>query len=337
MVEILDCTLRDGANVVGKGFSAQLTQMIIEGLLKNNIRIIEFGNALGLGAYEEDQSIAPLNDNEYMELAKPYLEQAEIGMFIGCKNVTQARADAAKEAGLKFLRIGANAGDGKKAVDGIQIVKNAGLKCRYAIMKGYLLSPDELLKETLLLQQAGVDEVTIMDSAGMMLPDEVRRYAQKLSQGLDIPIGFHGHNNLGLSVANALAALEGGAKVLDTGLLGMARSAGNCATELLVAVLRRMNMRCDIDFHGLLKFLDDVLIPEMTGQYGYHVAVSPNELVYGYAGCHSSFSGRFEAIASEMGIDLYRLIIEVSQIDRKLPSESLIREIANIIKGGEGR
>ena len=79
---LMDCTLRDGANVVGKGFDARLTKMMIEGLIKSNIKIIEMGNCLGIGAYEANNSIAPLNDQEYLDLVQPYLDQAEMFLIM---------------------------------------------------------------------------------------------------------------------------------------------------------------------------------------------------------------------------------------------------------------
>ncbi len=65
-MRLFDCTLRDGANVVGKGFSAELTNMMLRGMISNNILEIEYGNALGLGAYEHASSIAPLTDEQYL-------------------------------------------------------------------------------------------------------------------------------------------------------------------------------------------------------------------------------------------------------------------------------
>ena len=44
-MQLLDCTLRDGANVVGTGLSRELTTMVIKGLIDSNIKIIEYGNA----------------------------------------------------------------------------------------------------------------------------------------------------------------------------------------------------------------------------------------------------------------------------------------------------
>lgn len=326
-MKVFDCTLRDGANVLGYGFNAKQTTMMIEGLIDCGIYDIEMGNALGLGAYEANNAIAPLTDIEYLELVAPYLDKAEIGMFAGWRNINQANVDLAVKYGLKFLRIGANASEGAMAADAVKLVKAAGLKCRFAMMKGYVLSAEELADEAKMLQDCGLDEITIMDSAGTMMPDQVEQYVAALVSKLDIPVGFHGHNNLGLSVANAIAARRGGAFSFDSGLIGMARSAGNCATELLVAAFQREGFLDEVDLYKLLAFLDAELIPEME-QHGYHTAVKPVDLIYGLAGCHSSFAKMFEQIAEEKQVPLYKLIVEVSKLDQKAPSRELVCEVA---------
>lgn len=333
-MQLLDCTLRDGGNVVGKGFNKELTIMMIEGLIDSNIKVIEMGNCLGIGAYDRDNSISPLNDQQYLNLIKPYLDKAEIGMFIGVKNTTEDNINLAKDNGLHFLRIGANAGDGEKAKDALKYMKKIGLKSNFAMMKGYVLSPQELAREAKMLQSYGLDQVTIMDSAGTMMPHEVRAYVREMVKSLDIPVGFHGHNNMGLSVANALAAYESGASFLDCGLLGMARSAGNLSTESAVVAFKRLGLLEDIDMYRLLHFLRDNLIPAMK-EYHYHTAISPLDLVYGYSGCHSSFGKTFEDVANEFDVDLFKLIIQVSSIDRKNPSKELIIEVAEKIKNSK--
>lgn len=333
-MRLMDCTLRDGANVIGKGFDARLTKMMVEGLIASNIKLIEFGNCLGLGAYEEDNSIAPLNDIEYLELIQPYLCQAEIGMFMGVKNAVEKHIEVGARYHLNFLRIGANAGDGKNACDGIRLVKKYGMKCRYSMMKGYILSPEALAEEAAMLESCGLDEITIMDSAGTMMPHQVSDYVSALVKRVRIPVAFHGHNNLGLSVANALAAEEAGASVFDCGLMGMARSAGNCATELAVAVFQRLDKLQEIDLMKLLHFIDDDLAPAMA-EYGYKAPVQPLDLVYGLSGCHSSFHNRFTEAAEKKGVDLYSLICQVSKIDQKAPSKELIEQIADNISAGK--
>lgn len=331
-IRLMDCTLRDGANVVGKGYSADLTKLIIEGLIRSNIRIIEMGNAHGIGAYKGlNPNEEPLSDEEYLKLAQPYLGKAEIGMFMGVKNASEKNISLAAENGLKFLRMGANAGDGSQTLEGIKLVKKHNIKCRYSLMKAYVLSPHELAEEAKMVADAGLDEITIMDSAGTMLPDEVKEYVCNLKKVLNIPVGFHGHNNLGLSVANALAAEEAGASVFDCGLLGMARSAGNCATELAAAVFQKKGLLKGIDLMTLLDFEDQELIPAMKA-YNYHVAVTPTDLVLGLAGAHSSFTGDFQKIALQKGVNLYRLILEVSKANRKNPSKELMEEVADSMK-----
>lgn len=328
---ILDCTLRDGANIVGKGFSAELTKIMIEGLIKSNIKVIEMGNALGLGAYETNNAIAPLTDLEYLELIQPYISQAEIGMFMGLKNANKKNIELAVKYGIKFLRIGANAGDTNNACEAIRLVRKYGMKCRFSMMKGYVLSADELAAEAKMLCDCGLDEITIMDSAGTMMPNQVKEYISKMVAKIHIPVGFHGHNNLGLSSANALIAVEAGATVIDSGLMGMARSAGNCATEVAVATFQRQGEMQYVDFYTLLDFIDNELAPAMI-EYGYKSAVSPLDLVYGFAGCHSNFAGILESVAKEKNVHLYKLIVKVSEIDQKAPTKELIERIADEMK-----
>lgn len=327
-MQLLDCTLRDGANVVGRGFSAELTTLMIEGLIRNNIRIIEMGNAMGMGM---DQDKSTLTDEQYLDLVSPYLNEAKIGMFIGEKNAVSANIELAASKGLKFLRVGANAGDGGLAEEGIKKIKQAGMEAHYSMMKGYILSSEDLADEAARLESFGVDEVTLMDSAGTMLSEQVFRYITQMVNKVKIPVGFHGHNNLGLSVANALVAEQAGAAVLDCGLMGMARSAGNLATEMAVGVFQRMGKLQDIDFYGLLSFIDDQLAPQMA-TYHYKAAVSPYDLILGLSGCHSSFSSLFEAVARDKEVNLYQLIVEVSKINQKTPSRDLMEQVAKKIR-----
>ena len=182
-----------------------------------------------------------------------------------------------------------------------------------------------------MLQNAGVDRITIMDSAGTMFPQEAVSYVKALKAAVTIPVGFHGHSNLGLSQANALAAVAAGADEIDCGLLGMARSAGNCATELAAATLKKEGYLQDVDLYGLLDYLDQELIPAMK-PYGYHVAVTPTDLMLGLAGCHSNFLPMFRKVAEAENVSLHRLIADVSAVDRKNPSEELLREIARKLK-----
>lgn len=330
-MNLFDNTLRDGGNVVGHGFNAELTLSIVKGLLAAGIQDMELGNCKGLGAYDQLGATNACSDTEYLDILQPYLPQGRIGMFMLAGCAEKAPVQMAADRGLNFLRVGANAGDGAGSVAAVEKVKKAGLICRYSLMKAYVSTPDQLAKEAKMLEDAGVDKITIMDSAGTMFPEDATAYVTALKSAVSIPVGFHGHSNLGLSQANALAAVAAGADEIDCGVLGMARSAGNCATELAAATLQKKGYLPEVDLYKLLAYLEDELIPLME-PWHYHVAVNPTDLVLGLAGCHSNYLPMFRKVAQEEGVSLHRLIVEVSAIDRKAPGEQLIRQVAGQIK-----
>lgn len=330
-MKLFDNTLRDGGNVVGHGFSLELTESMVRGLLNAGIQDIELGNCKGLGAYDMLNATKAPRDEEYFEVLKPYLHKGRIGMFMLAKCANAEKVKSAADAGLNFLRVGANASDGKESLEAVRMVKEYGLICRYSLMKAYVSTPEELAAEAKMLQDAGVDKITIMDSAGTMFPSDATAYVTALKKAISIPVGFHGHSNLGLSQANALAAVAAGADEIDCGLLGMARSAGNCATELAAATLKKVGYLQYVDLYSLLDYLDQELIPAME-PYGYHVAVNPTDLMLGLAGCHSNFLPMFRKVAEEEGVSLLKLIADVSAIDRKNPPESLLREVSEKLK-----
>ena len=164
-----------------------------------------------------------------------------------------------------------------------------------------------------------------------MMPDDVKRATECCKNAVKIPVAFHCHNNLGLSAANAIAAYESGADILDCGLMGMARSAGNLPTEAAVAFMQKYGEFKDIDLYAMLNGIDQRLLPAME-KHSYHDAIPPYDLILGVSGAHSSFGKTFKAVAKDTGVDLYKLIVEVSKINRKNPSEDLMREVAEKIK-----
>ena len=176
-----------------------------------------------------------------------------------------------------------------------------------------------------------IDEITLMDPAGCMFPEEVSAAVEAMKKAVKVPIGFHCHANMGMCAANAMAAWRSGADILDCGLLGMARSAGNMPTELATALMQKQGQCSELDLYGLLHYLDRELIPAME-QNGYTTMLKPKDLILGYSGCHSAFVKTFTAVAKDTGVDLYRLIVETSALDRKDPDEALMRQVAALLK-----
>lgn len=176
-----------------------------------------------------------------------------------------------------------------------------------------------------------IDEITLMDPAGCMFPEEVSAAVEAMKKAVKVPIGSHCHANMGMCAANAMAAWRSGADILDYGLLGMARSAGNMPTELATALMQKQGQCSELDLYGLLHYLDRELIPAME-QNGYPTMLKPKDLILGYSGCHSAFVKTFTAVAKDTGVDLYRLIAETSALDRKDPDEALMGQVAASLK-----
>ena len=112
--------------------------------------------------------------------------------------------------------------------------------------------------------------------------------------------------------------------------MGMARSAGKYSTEIITAIILKLGKLDYVDFYSLIHFIDYELEMAMK-EHGYRVPVEPIDLIYCFAGCHSSFAKRFADIAKAKNVDLFKLIVEVSKIDRKAPSVELIEKVADTL------
>ena len=192
-------------------------------------------------------------------------------------------------------------------------------------MKSYASAPFEILKQALKVQASGAQRVSVVDSAGGMLPDHVAKYVDVLVKGLDVPIGFHGHNNLLLANANSLVAVQHGADMVDTTLRGMGRGGGNAQTESTLAILEKVGMPVGIDPMVVAEIAARYVAPKPINLKG----ADEYELVLGYAQFHSSNTAKVRAIADEYAVDAHRLIIEVSRYDLENPSDELIKEAAS--------
>ena len=326
--DIIDVTLRDGSNAVDFQFSKEETFGIVSGLVKAGIRWIELGHGYGLNASHVSKP-ARETDETYITTAR---EAAGSGAKIGCFfSLGKGRVEDlynAKGWGLDFVRIGPNAemDDIERAVPYVQEAKKAGLIAHACVRKAYVATPDEFARQVVRLAEAGCDHAMIMDSAGTLLPNQVREYVYACKDALrgntGIKIGFHGHDNMGLAVANSLAAVEAGVDSVDTCLGGLGRSAGNANTASVVAALKRMGCCRDLDLNAIMD-LTDTFIGDRA-----RATLETIALTYGYAGFHSAFSGVMKKAAAKYGVDPRTLVIESCRVDRVNPTEALFDELA---------
>ena len=330
--DLIDVTLRDGSNAVDFQFSREDTYGIVSGLANAGVKWIEMGHGYGLNAYKV-KTPSKETDEVYIRTAREAAgDKAKIGCFFSLGIATNDDLYRAKDWGLDFVRIGPNAcfEDIDWAIPYVKEAKKAGLIAHCCLRKAYVATPNDFAKQVQMLADAGCDHAMIMDSAGNLMPDQVKEYVHAckdaLRGNLSIKIGFHGHDNMGLANANSLAAVEAGVDSIDTCLKGLGRSAGNANTEYMVAILKRIGA-CDIDLNAVMD-LGDRYIGNKARE-----ALDSIALTYGYAGFHSAFTGIMMKAAKKYNIDPRSLVIASCKVDKVNPTEALFEELAAQIAG----
>ena len=167
-----------------------------------------------------------------------------------------------------------------------------------------------------------------MDSAGAYLPADVTRRIDTLVNALDIPVGFHAHNNLGMGIANSVAAVEAGATIIDGSARGFGAGAGNAQLEVLVAVFQQMGFETGID---LYKMLDAADLAEKT-MIETLPYISSTSIVSGMSGVFSGFIKQVNSIGAEQDVDPRDIFFELGRRNAVAGQESMILEVALVLK-----
>jgi len=324
-IKILDTTLRDGSNAINFQFDRELTQKILASLEKGGVEWIEMGHGLGLGAAKKCGKPAPLSDAEYMDLAKNTLKKANFGFIILKKFGEKKDIKLAVERGARFIRIGSNITEVNQIEDYIKYAKEQGLIVFIALMKAYAVtSMKEYVKILQKLEKWGVDIVTLMDSAGTMVPEEIIKYINQGKKNVNISLGFHAHNNLQLAIANTITAIKAGADEVDVSVGGLGRSAGNAPTEILAILLEKYGWGKPLDYKVLSDLNDNYIFPLIKGQNRF----SSEALTFGFAGFHSSFFPLVQKVCKNYTtIDYRDVILALSAREKVNVTEELVKRI----------
>ncbi|MFI0717017.1 hypothetical protein ACH4SK_41925 [Streptomyces inhibens] len=322
-VEILDCTLRDGSYAVDFQFTEETIRDVLVGLQGSGIRFIELGHGLGLNAAEALSKPSLVSDERCFEIASEFLTAADWGMFCipGLAELDHLRRAAA--AGMRFVRVGVDISDVTPAEEFVALAKQLGLATFTNLMKTNVLDVDGVTDAAQRCARYGSDVVYLVDSAGGYLPFEVTQLFDAVGQSVDIPLGFHGHDNLGMANANALAAVSGGAAFVDTTLDGIGRGAGNTVTEAFAAILSGKGYGAHYDYRALGQLSESAVRPlsRLHDDRTY-------QLVGGLTRTHSSFFPLITRCAEVTDVDVFELMAAVAEIDRVNPTENLVMRTA---------
>lgn len=329
--KILEVTLRDGGYPIDFSFSSAETGIISKQLEDAGFEYVEVGHGLGLNASNiQGKKEASQTDEEYMKAANGVLAKAKWGMICIPQIAKVSDLDTARRHEMDFVRIANNVTEVESMEAYIKKAKENGMFVTANLMKSYAVEPAEFADKVKLAESYGAEAVYIVDSAGGMFPSDIKSYYNEIRKASEVPLGFHGHNNLGLAVANSLVAAEIGFDFVDCSLQGLGRSAGNTCTEFLIAALKKKGYKLPINLFKTLEIGEKYVEPLIETK-----DKMPLDVIAGYADFHTSYMGKILNCAKRYDIDPRILIIELTKKDKVDVDDKVLEETAKTInKGG---
>jgi 4-hydroxy 2-oxovalerate aldolase len=247
-VRIVEATVRDGGYMVDHQFSRTDLAAIVGGLDRAGIQLIEVGHGNGVGSelFKDPKlratSMPIVDERGHAEVALRVAPHARVGVVLtaGRRFAPIEYIDRIAELGFAFVRLTTMPDEANDELFAyVRRGKDRGLTVSINVMQTYVMTPAGLGEVARKAAAHGTDWLYVVDSAGGMMPDEVKRYVEAvLAASPQLEVGLHAHNNLGCAVANALAAVDAGATLVDGTLNGIGRATGNPATEQLAVALR---------------------------------------------------------------------------------------------------
>lgn len=333
-VLIYDVTLRDGSHAISHQLSTEQIALYAKAADNANIPIVEVGHGNGQGASSLLVGISKTSDYEMLKVARENLENAKLSIHVipGFTTINKNLKEAFS-MGVDVVRVASHCTEADTTQRHISYVREKGKEAYGSLMMSHMASKEVLLEEALKMQSYGAEALTIMDSAGVYLPEDVKERIGYLSANLNIPVGFHAHNNLGMATANSLAALEAGAKILDGSARGFGAGAGNAQLEVLVAVLQKLEYKTGVD---LYKILDAAEIAEES-LLEVIPSIKSISIVSGLAGVFSGFAKHVKRAAKEYDVDPRDIFFELGKLKVVAGQEDKILDVALQLRQNRGK
>ena len=324
-LKFFDSTLRDGSHAV----QHQLTLEQIRGYCHvvdgSGVYVVIVGHGNGLGASFLQVGLSRHSDEEMIATARKELQQTRLGVLLipGFGTIKDDLAPALK-AGVDVVCVGIHCTEADVTQQHIEYVVSQGKEAYGVLMMYHMASKERLLDEATKMQAYGAAGVILMDSAGSSTPQMVTHVIQHLSENLDIEVGFHTHNNLGMAVAHSLLAVESGGTIVDATTRGFGAGAGNCQLEALLALMQKMGIETGVNLYQMLDASEAVAGTMMTKPQ----EVDAVSIVSGLAGVFSGFSPHVRKAAEEYGVDPRDIFMELGRRKVVAGQEDIILGVA---------
>ena len=321
-ITIHDPTLRDGNHAVRHQLTADNFRKYCIAAETAGVPVVEVGHGNGLGASSMMVGEALLTDEEILTISRESLKKS-MHVIPGFATIKRDLIKAI-DLGVDIFRVGAHVTEADICQRHIEYARNANKNVFGVLMMSHMASVNVLVSEARKMQSYGAEGLVIMDSSGNYFPDDVTERITALVNGLDIPVGFHGHNNLGMAIANSVAAISAGASLLDASIRGFGAGAGNTQLEVLVAVLHRLGYTTGIDLYKILDAAD-VAEKEFNPVAPFS---SPMSVISGLSGVFSGFAKHVATAAKDYDVDPRDIFFELGKRKAVAGQESIIFEVA---------
>ncbi|MDH4870285.1 4-hydroxy-2-oxovalerate aldolase [Pseudomonas sp. BN515] len=325
-VRLHDMSLRDGMHAKRHQISLDEMVAVATGLDAAGVPLIEITHGDGLGGSSLNYGFPAHSDEEYFDAVIPKLKQAKVSALLLPGIGTVDHLKMAHDMGVSTIRVATHCTEADVSGQHIGMAAKMGLDTVGFLMMAHMVSAEKLLEQAKLMESYGANCIYCTDSAGYMLPDEVTEKISVLRNGLNAntEVGFHGHHNMGMAIANSLAAIEAGAARIDGSVAGLGAGAGNTPLEVFVAVLARMGVETGIDLYKIMDVAEDLVVPMMDQP----IRVDRDALTLGYAGVYSSFLLFAKRAEKKYGIQARELLVELGRRGTVGGQEDMIEDLA---------
>ncbi|MFM0128588.1 4-hydroxy-2-oxovalerate aldolase [Paraburkholderia sediminicola] len=325
-VLVHDMTLRDGMHPKRHQMTLEQMKEIAQGLDEAGVPLIEVTHGDGLGGSSVNYGFPAHTDEAYLSAVIPLMKQARVSALLIPGIGTVDHLKMAHELGVSTIRVATHCTEADVSEQHITLARKLDMDTVGFLMMAHMNTPEGLAKQARLMESYGANCVYVTDSAGYMLPEDVRTRLAAARAALkpETQLGFHGHHNLAMGVANSIAAIEVGATRIDAAAAGLGAGAGNTPMEVLVAVCDRMGIQTGVDVWKIQDVAEDLVVPIMD----FPIRVDRDALTLGYAGVYGSFLLFAKRAGQKYGVPARDILVELGRRGMVGGQEDMIEDTA---------